>query len=534
MMSDYLFKIANEPDERRQIRALNYRTFVEEIPQHSPNQEHSLPDRFEKESTTFICKTGDEVIGMVALRCNRPFSLDGKLPKLDAYLPPHRSSCEIRLLAVEPKHRKGRILAGLVSLIYQFCSARGHDLVLISGTTRQIKLYEHMGFTAFGPLVGTPGAQYQPMYQFVERFRNRVTDLESAAFAGVARPDVNLMPGPIYLATAVQAALGAKPVSHRAEAFEQLLERTRGMLCELTGAPEVVIATGSGTLANDLVAGQLAQYSGRGVILSNGEFGRRLVDHAERLQLDFQTVEAPWGEAFDEREIRRALDEGAPKAWLWAVHAETSTGVLNDLALLKRLSGERHVPLCLDCVSALGVVPCDLRGVALASGVSGKGLRSIAGLALVFHDGPLPPPVRVLPRYLDLWLYLAPGVPFTLSSSLLAALSVAVETLTPETRFSDTRETSEWLCRKLLEVGIKPLAAEAIRFPGAITLPVPQRLNACALGQALSRDGWLLSFQSNYLRERNWIQICLLGHSERAELEPLPGLLATLFNTEIR
>ncbi|MEI7901817.1 MAG: GNAT family N-acetyltransferase, partial [bacterium] len=384
-MSHFLFKIATEPDELRQIRALNYRTFVEEIPQHSPNPDHSLADRFERENTYFVCRDGDAVIGMIAVRCNRPFSLDLKLPNLDTYLPPHRSACEIRLLAVEPKYRQGRILAGLISMIYQFFSARGHDLALISGTTRQTKLYEHMGFVAFGPLVGSPEAPYQPMYQFVDRFRRGAAEQNSAAFADVIRPEVNLMPGPIYLAPAVQAALSAKSVSHRAEAFGLLLERTRGMLCELTRAPAVAVAMGSGTLANDLVAGQLAQIPGRGLILSNGEFGRRLVDHATRLHLAFETLEAPWGEAFDEGESRRALAQGEPKAWLWAVHAETSTGVLNDLDMLKRVAREAHVPLHLDCVSSLGMVPLDLGGVALASGVSGKGLRYMVGLDLVFN-----------------------------------------------------------------------------------------------------------------------------------------------------
>ena len=531
-MSNFLFKIATEPDEFRQIRELNYRTFVEEIPQHSPNQDHALADRFDRENTYFVCKKGDEVVGMIAVRCNRPFSLDGKLPNLDTYLPPHRSACEIRLLAVDPQHRQGRILTGLIGMIYQFFSARGHDLALISGTTRQIKLYEHMGFVAFGPLVGSPGAMYQPMYQFVDRFRHRVGELNSAAFAEVVRPDVNLLPGPIYLAPAVQAALIAKPVCHRAEAFDQLMERTRGMLCELTGASAVVIAMGSGTLANDLVAGQLAQIPGCGLILSNGEFGRRLVDHATRLQLDFETVEMPWGEAFDEEAIHGALDQGEPKAWLWAVHAETSTGVLNDLEMLKRLSREFHLSLCLDCVSSLGVVPCDLHGVALASGVSGKGLRALAGLALVFHDKNLPVPVRALPRYLDLRLYLAPGVPFTLSSNLLAVLSVAVETLNPVARFSDVRKTADWLCRKLLEAGVCPLAAEAVRFPGALTISLPPQVNSCELGNALQGEGWLVSYQSNYLLEHNWIQICLFGPTERTDLEPLPGLLAAMINTE--
>ena len=105
-MSELLFKIATEPDEFRQIRELNYRTFVEEIPQHSPTPDRSLTDRFERESTYFVCLSGEEVVGMIAVRCNRPFSLDGKLPNLNAYLPPHRSACEVRLLAVEPQREE--------------------------------------------------------------------------------------------------------------------------------------------------------------------------------------------------------------------------------------------------------------------------------------------------------------------------------------------------------------------------------------------------------------------------------------------
>lgn len=531
-MSELIFKIANEADELRQIQALNYRTFVEEIPQHHPNPDHLLADRFDDENTYFVCRRGEKVVGMIALRSNRPFSLDAKLSNLDSYLPPHRSACEIRLLAIEPQHRQGRILAGLIGMVHHWFETRGHDLALISGTLRQKKLYQHMGFVAFGPVVGSPEAQYQPMYQFVDRFRERVAELNSAAFADLIRREVNLLPGPVSLAPAVQAVLSAKPVSHRSEAFEQMLQRTRRMLCELTHARAVAIAMGTGTLANDLVAGQLAQIPGRGLILSNGEFGQRLIDHATRLRLDFHTLEIPWGASFTETEIRQALAEGKPKAWLWAVHAETSTGVLNDLELLKRLACDSQVPLCLDCVSSLGVVPCDLRGVALASSVSGKGLRSMAGLALVFHDQNLPAPMMPLPRYLDLRLYLAPGVPFTLSSNLVAGLNLALETLNPGVRGSEVRETADWLCRQLQEAGVPLLAAAAVRFPGAITIPVPPPANSCALGKALQHAGWLVSYQSNYLIERNWIQLCLFGHTERADLEPLPRFLAAKIKCE--
>ena len=44
--SSLRFKIASEANEFEQIHRLNYKTFVEEIPQHATNQEHVLIDKF--------------------------------------------------------------------------------------------------------------------------------------------------------------------------------------------------------------------------------------------------------------------------------------------------------------------------------------------------------------------------------------------------------------------------------------------------------------------------------------------------------
>ena len=95
-----VFKIASEDWEFEQIHRLNYMTFVEEIPQHEQNASETLVDQFHEENTYFICLDDREVVGMIALRAKRPFSLDKKLENLDAYLPPGRSVCEIRLLSV--------------------------------------------------------------------------------------------------------------------------------------------------------------------------------------------------------------------------------------------------------------------------------------------------------------------------------------------------------------------------------------------------------------------------------------------------
>ena len=159
------FKVASEDWEFKQIHRLNYQTFVEEIPQHESNAEKSLVDAFHAENTYFICVRDGRLLGMVASRDRRPFSLDRKLEDLDAYLPRGKTVCEIRLLSVAKDHRKGRVMRGLLTALARHCIARGYDLAIISGTVRQERFYRRIGFVPFGPPVGTAEALYQPMYR---------------------------------------------------------------------------------------------------------------------------------------------------------------------------------------------------------------------------------------------------------------------------------------------------------------------------------------------------------------------------------
>src|SRR3974377_1520576 len=92
-----VFKFATEDWEIEQIHRLNYKTFVEEIPQHQAAPTHRLVDKFHRQNTYLICLCGGKLAGMLAVRGERPFSLDQKLEQLDSYLPPGRRICEIRL-----------------------------------------------------------------------------------------------------------------------------------------------------------------------------------------------------------------------------------------------------------------------------------------------------------------------------------------------------------------------------------------------------------------------------------------------------
>ena len=93
-----VLKQATELHEFLQIHQLNYKTFVEEIPQHQQNDEKTLVDKFHSKNKYIVAMKGKDVIGMVSYISDRPFSLDAKVEGLDQYLPDHKKLVEIRLL----------------------------------------------------------------------------------------------------------------------------------------------------------------------------------------------------------------------------------------------------------------------------------------------------------------------------------------------------------------------------------------------------------------------------------------------------
>lgn len=514
------FKIATEDWEFETIHRLNYRTFVEEIPQHAPAAIPRLVDKFHAQNTYVICLSGDQLIGMLAFRGQRPFSLDQKLPNLDVHLPPGRRVCELRLLAVERGHRNGVVLRGLLDHLVRFGRAQGYNLAVISGTVRQLKLYQHMGFTPFGPLVGEPGAQFQPMLIKLENYDQQAKNfLPETSRNG--RPAVNFLPGPVEVHPEIQAAFAQPPVSHRSDRFLLDLAAARHLLGEFTHAARVEILVGSGTLANDVLGGQLKLESTPGLVLANGEFGERLLDHAHRWGLVYEAHRLAWGEPFDLTAVGAHLDLLGRVGWLWAVHCETSTGMLNDLAGLKRLCAARNVMLCLDCISSLGTLPLDLRGVHFATGVSGKGLAAYPGLSLLFYHHRVASSPGRLPRYLDLGCYAAcDGVAYTHSSNLLGALLAALQRL-DDRHYATLARVGLHLRSTLCDAGFELVSPEAHASPAVVTLALPPTLDSHALGRRLEQAGYLLSYGSEYLLRRNWIQICLMGCFAEETLDTL-------------
>ncbi len=84
----------------------------------------------------------------------------------------------------------------------------------------------------------------------------------------------------------------------------------------------------------------------------NGPFGERWTGVAARCGAEVVRVDHDWGQPVDAERVLAA--HPSPKL-IAAVHAETSTGVLSDLA--PQAAGKGDASLLADCVTSLGGIP---------------------------------------------------------------------------------------------------------------------------------------------------------------------------------
>ena len=159
----YVFKHAESAAEFEQIHAMNYATFVREIPQHPDSGDGRLVDKFHDRNLYFIALRGDRVVGMLAVNDQPPFSITSRLPEPSILTAPGLRPLEVRLLAVLPEERAGVVFTGLAWSVLQHVRCSGHTHLFISGFENRLPLYEGLGFQSLGPAVGPEGSRFVPM-----------------------------------------------------------------------------------------------------------------------------------------------------------------------------------------------------------------------------------------------------------------------------------------------------------------------------------------------------------------------------------
>ena len=199
------------------------------------------------------------------------------------------------------------------------------------------------------------------------------------------------IPGPTNMPEILRKAVDMPTLDHRSSLFGEILHPAlsgvKKVLKSKTAEIFVFPSTGTGgweaALTNTLSAGDKV------LAARNGMFSHRWIDMCTRHGLDMTTVETPWGQGVpaDRYEEILTADKSHQIKVVLATHNETATGVLSDIAAVRKAMDAANHPalLYVDGVSSIGSMDfrMDDWGVDIAITGSQKGFMLPAGLAIV-------------------------------------------------------------------------------------------------------------------------------------------------------
>jgi alanine-glyoxylate transaminase/serine-glyoxylate transaminase/serine-pyruvate transaminase len=302
-------------------------------------------------------------------------------------------------------------------------------------------------------------------------------------------------PGPSNLYPEVVGAAVAPVLGHLDPEFlarlDETMARLRTVFRTSNGLTFPVSGTGSAGMEAAFV--NLVRPGDPVVVAVNGLFGERMCEVAGRSGADVHRVEAPWGRPVDPDAVAAA--HPAP-ALVAMVHAETSTGVCNDVAALAPLLPDETL-IVTDMVTSLGGIATDVDGwgIDVAYSATQKCLGVPPGLAPITVSDRAR--ARLVDRptswYLDLGLISAyvGGVgssgggtggrtyhhtaPVTMVTCLHAGLGALLDEGLDEV-VERHRACGTALQDGLEGLGLELFAAEGFRLPQLTTVVVPDDL----------------------------------------------------------
>jgi alanine-glyoxylate transaminase/serine-glyoxylate transaminase/serine-pyruvate transaminase len=317
-------------------------------------------------------------------------------------------------------------------------------------------------------------------------------------------PRLLLGPGPSNAHPRVLQAMGMRQLGHLDPEFLEIMDRIQELMRYVwqTENEVCIPVSGTGSAAMEAAIANLVEPGDKVLIAVNGYFGLRMADMAERYGAEVVMIRKPWGKAFSLREISEAVVTNKP-VLLGIVHAETSTGVRQELEGLGELCRANHALLLVDTVTSMGGVPLFIDDWKIDAAYAGsqKCLSCPPGISpLTIGDRAMEKigarPGKVKNWYLDLSMLTKywgrertyhHTAPISMTYGLYEALRlVAEEGL--EARWERHRNNAGLLVDELRRIGLKPFVSDEIRLSSLITVKVPEEVDPKRVSNSLLDD----------------------------------------------
>ncbi|HEY4398412.1 MAG TPA: alanine--glyoxylate aminotransferase family protein [Acidimicrobiia bacterium] len=172
-----------------------------------------------------------------------------------------------------------------------------------------------------------------------------------------------LGPGPSNPYPEAVAALTRPVLGHLDPEFLALLDETMDRLRTVFRTQNALTLpiSGTGSAGMEACFVNLLEPGDTAIVGVNGVFGDRMAEVARRCGSEVIRVEEAWGRALDPQRLIDAQREHPDARLVAVVHAETSTGVENDIAPLAAIA-DTDTLLVVDTVTSLAGIPVEVDG----------------------------------------------------------------------------------------------------------------------------------------------------------------------------
>jgi alanine-glyoxylate transaminase / serine-glyoxylate transaminase / serine-pyruvate transaminase len=356
-----------------------------------------------------------------------------------------------------------------------------------------------------------------------------------------------LGPGPSNVDGRVLQAMSAPMIGYFDPSMPELTGEISRLLRLVFGTTHAMTlpVSGTGTAGMEAALINLLDPGDTALLASNGYFGDRLVQIAERCGAVPVKLEAEWGRPILLEQIETAFKQAGRAKLLGVVHAETSTGVLQPLEGLRQIADRYGAYLLVDAVTSLGGHPVevDRHGVDACYSGTQKALSAPTGLSPITLSDRAMAQIRKRPRklqsfYLDLGLFEQywKGDPFyhhtpptTFHYALLEALRI-VEEEGLEARWARHRVNHLALVAGLEAMGLQMHVEPPYRLWTLNTVRIPAGVDdAKVRGRLLKEFGIEIGGGLGSLKGKVW-RIGLMGANSQPNnvlllLAALEGIL---------
>ena len=349
------------------------------------------------------------------------------------------------------------------------------------------------------------------------------------------------LPGPTEVHPDVLAAQTRPMIGHRGRAIGELLARLQEGLKQVFLTEQLVIVSTSSATGLMEAGVRNGVAGGRVLSLVNGAFSSRFAEIAMACGHDTEVWSVDWGMVHDPSELDARLGQGGFDA-VTVTHSETSTGALQDLAMIASVT-RRHEGVILLIDSVTGVAGAEVRTDewALDFIVTGsqKALALPPGLAFaVASPAMLDRSAQatnkgyyfdLLPLMKSLEAFQTPSTP---AISLLYALEVQLDRILAEgieqrwERHAAMR-TATIECVEAMRadgLGIAVLAPQGHRSPTVTCISLPDGRSGPEIVAAMRERGWVIGNGYSRLKEST----IRIGHMGDHDPEVLDELLVSL------